>query len=52
MKRVTGIGEIFFKARDPEALREWYRRHPGFGVQDWGGAASSCGSRQGRPRGE
>jgi predicted enzyme related to lactoylglutathione lyase len=38
MKRVTGIGGIFFKARDPEALREWYRRHLGLDVQPWGGA--------------
>lgn len=39
MKRVTGIGGVFFKARDPKALGEWYRRHLGIAVQDWGGAA-------------
>lgn len=39
MKRVTGIGGIFFKARDPKALGEWYRRHLGIDVADWGGAA-------------
>jgi catechol 2,3-dioxygenase-like lactoylglutathione lyase family enzyme len=39
MKRVTGIGGIFFKAQDPKALGEWYRRHLGIDVQDWGGAA-------------
>jgi len=38
MKRVTGIGGIFFKARDPDALRAWYQRHLGIDVQDWGGA--------------
>ena len=37
MNRVTGIGGIFFKARDPENLREWYRTHLGIDVQDWGG---------------
>ena len=37
MQRVTGIGGIFFKARDPEALRAWYRRHLGLDIQDWGG---------------
>lgn len=37
MKRVTGIGGIFFKARDPAALRDWYRRHLGIDVTDWGG---------------
>lgn len=26
---VTGIGGVFFKARSPEDLREWYRRHLG-----------------------
>ena len=39
MKRVTGIGGIFFKARDPESLRDWYRKHLGIDVQDWGGTA-------------
>jgi predicted enzyme related to lactoylglutathione lyase len=38
MKRVTGIGGIFFQAKDPEALREWYRKHLGIDVQPWGGA--------------
>lgn len=36
-QRVTGIGGVFFKARDPESLREWYRRHLGLDVQSWGG---------------
>lgn len=39
MKRVTGIGGVFFKAKDPEALRTWYRDHLGVPVEDWGGAA-------------
>lgn len=38
MKRVTGIGGIFIKARDPVTLREWYRRHLGLDIADWGGA--------------
>lgn len=29
MKRVTGLGGIFFKAPDPKALYEWYREHVG-----------------------
>ncbi len=37
MKRVTGIGGVFFKAKDPAALREWYKNHLGIDVQDWGG---------------
>jgi predicted enzyme related to lactoylglutathione lyase len=39
MKRVTGIGGIFFKAKDPAALGAWYKTHLGIDVQDWGGAA-------------
>jgi catechol 2,3-dioxygenase-like lactoylglutathione lyase family enzyme len=38
MTRVTGIGGIFIKARDPETLREWYRVHLGIAVEAWGGA--------------
>ena len=29
MKRVVGLGGIFFKAKDPKALYEWYRKHLG-----------------------
>lgn len=36
MKRVTGIGGIFFKSEDPKKLREWYGTHLGFNVTDWG----------------
>lgn len=39
MKRVTGIGGIFFKAKDAPALRAWYQRHLGVDVQAWGGTA-------------
>ncbi len=38
MSRVTGIGGIFLKARDPDGLRAWYREHLGVDVQSWGGA--------------
>ena len=39
MKRVTGIGGVFFKAKDPVKLRSWYKTHLGIDVQGWGGAA-------------
>ncbi|MEM1130608.1 MAG: VOC family protein [Pseudomonadota bacterium] len=29
--RVTGVGGIFFRARDPEALAAWYQEHLGIG---------------------
>ena len=44
MKRVTGIGGIFFKARDPIALREWYQLHLGLSLEEWGGCAFSWAS--------
>jgi hypothetical protein len=39
MKRVAGIGGIFFKAKDAKALQAWYKQHLGIDVQAWGGAA-------------
>lgn len=39
MKRVTGIGGVFFKSRDVAALREWYRAPLGIDIQEWGGFA-------------
>lgn len=51
MKRVTGIGGIFFQARDPAALRAWYKRHLGIEVQDWGGAVFPWSDEAGRPTG-
>jgi len=51
MKRVTGIGGIFFKARDPAALRAWYQKHLGIDVQDWGGAVFAWSGDDGKPSG-
>ncbi|TLZ79961.1 MAG: VOC family protein [Methanobacteriota archaeon] len=31
--RITGIGGIFFKAKDPEALARWYRDHLGISIE-------------------
>ena len=39
MKRVIGVGGIFFKAKDSEKLREWYRQHLGLDVEEWGGVS-------------
>lgn len=36
MKRVTGIGGIFFKTTDPNSTKEWYNRHLGFNTDQWG----------------
>jgi predicted enzyme related to lactoylglutathione lyase len=34
MERVTGIGGVFFRARDPEALAAWYTEHLGVPDRD------------------
>ena len=33
---VTGIGGIFFRAKDPKALSAWYAEHLGVGAGEWG----------------
>jgi len=35
MRRVTGIGGVFFQAKDPKSLCAWYKEHLGIDVQDW-----------------
>ena len=49
MKRVTGIGGVFFNAKEPVALRAWYKTHLGIDVQEWGGAAFSWADEAGKP---
>ena len=44
MKRVTGIGGIFFKAETPEALYQWYEKHLESARARWVG----CDFRMGR----
>ena len=39
MKRVTGIGGIFIKSADTKRLREWYQKHLGIDIAEWGGAS-------------
>ncbi len=36
MKKVTGIGGIFFKCKDPKKMNEWYKTHLGLDTNDWG----------------
>ncbi|MFT3750383.1 MAG: VOC family protein [Agriterribacter sp.] len=36
MKRVTGIGGVFFKCRDPKKVREWYQVHLGLNTNEYG----------------
>ncbi len=36
MKKVTGIGGIFFKSKDPAKLKEWYQKHLGLNISQYG----------------
>ena len=36
MKRVTGIGGIFFKCKDPNKMKEWYKTHLGLATDKYG----------------
>ena len=37
MKRVTGIGGIFFKTKDPQKTKDWYQKHLGIESNEYGG---------------
>jgi catechol 2,3-dioxygenase-like lactoylglutathione lyase family enzyme len=39
MARVTGIGGIFLRAKDPKALAAWYAQHLGLQLNPYGGAS-------------
>jgi predicted enzyme related to lactoylglutathione lyase len=36
MKKVTGIGGIFFKCKDPDKVKDWYKTHLGFNTDQYG----------------
>jgi predicted enzyme related to lactoylglutathione lyase len=36
MKKVTGIGGIFFKSKDPKKLKEWYSKNLGLQTDKYG----------------
>ena len=52
MRRVTGIGGIFFHAKDPAALQAWYKTHLGIDVQDWEAPPSDGRMRRATPQRE
>ncbi|WP_299524684.1 VOC family protein [Winogradskyella sp.] len=35
-KRVTGIGGLFFKSKNPQASKDWYKKHLGFNTDAYG----------------
>jgi len=36
MKKVTGIGGIFFKCDDPQKMKDWYSQHLGLPMDEYG----------------
>jgi predicted enzyme related to lactoylglutathione lyase len=36
LKKVTGIGGIFFKCKDPKKVKEWYKTHLGLETDQYG----------------
>ena len=36
VKKVTGIGGIFFKCKDPAKIKEWYNKHLGLNTDKYG----------------
>ena len=36
MRRVTGLGGVFFKTTDPKKMKEWYGKHLGLPVDEYG----------------
>ena len=36
MKKVTGVGGIFFKCKDPKKMTEWYQKHLGLNTNPYG----------------
>jgi len=44
MQRVTGVGGVFLRSRDPAALAAWYGEHLGLDIEDWNGwVLRACG---------
>lgn len=36
MRRVTGLGGVFFKVKDPARIKQWYQEHLGMTMDDYG----------------
>jgi predicted enzyme related to lactoylglutathione lyase len=49
LSRVTGIGGVFLKAKNPAKLGAWYKKHLGIDVQAWGGAKFRWVDTSGQP---
>ena len=36
MKKVTGVGGIFFKCKNPDEMKEWYNKNLGLVTDEYG----------------
>jgi len=36
MKKVTGLGGVFFKCNDPKNMNDWYAKNLGLQTSEWG----------------
>ena len=36
MKKVTGLGGVFFKCDDPKSMNDWYAKNLGLKTSEWG----------------
>ena len=34
--RVTGLGGVFFKTKDPDKIKDWYKNHLGLNTDQYG----------------
>jgi predicted enzyme related to lactoylglutathione lyase len=51
MKKVTGIGGIFFKCKDPNAMKEWYKTHLGIDAGQYGASFEWYEDAEGKKKG-
>ncbi len=51
MKKVTGIGGIFFKCKDPEKMKEWYNKHLGLDAGPYGASFEWYEDAEGKKKG-
>ena len=51
MKKVTGIGGIFFKCKNPEKMKEWYNTHLGLDAGPYGASFEWYEDAEGKKKG-
>ncbi len=51
MKRVTGLGGVFYKAKDKPALLAWYKKYLQISAEEWGAIFSPKDFLQMHPNG-